>query len=180
LEYSRRGHESRRPSEGHMSYVNSVLQPGERVVVMGRLHWIIYWLAIVLLALGLVVVGWLAAKTSHDMLTEVTSIIFAVLVLAAFMAAWFKRWTTEIAVTDKRVIVKTGFITRHTVEMNMDKVSSVDVDQSLLGRILDYGTIQVIGTGGTQNAPNSNVVRGIENLRCVAHPLALRSAITAK
>ena len=43
---------------------------------------------------------------------------------------WFKRWTTEIAVTDKRIIYKTGFIKRHTEEMNMDKVASVDVDQS--------------------------------------------------
>ena len=163
-----------------MSYVNSVLQPGERVVVMGRLHWIIFWHAITLLVLGVVVVGWLAAKTNHDMLTELIAIIFAVLVIAAFLVAWLRRWTTEIAVTDKRVIYKTGFIKRHTVEMNMDKVASVDVDQSILGRILDYGTVQVIGAGGAQNAPNSTVVRGIEDLPCVAHPLALRSAITAK
>ena len=49
--------------------------------------------------------------------------------------------------------------------MNMDKVASVDVNQSILGRILDYGTVQVIGAGGAQNAPNSTVVRGIEDLR---------------
>jgi uncharacterized membrane protein YdbT with pleckstrin-like domain len=163
-----------------MSYVNSVLQPGERVVVMGRLHWIIYWHAIVLLVLGLVLVGWLSAKTDHAMLTQIVAITFAVLVVVAFAVAWFRRWTTEIAVTDKRLIYKTGFITRHTVEMNMDKVASVDVNQSILGRILDYGTVQVIGAGGAQNAPNSTVVRGIEDLPCVAKPLALRSAITAK
>ena len=63
--------------------------------------------------------------------------------------------------------------------MNMDKVASVDVDQSILGRMLDYGTVHVIGTGGTQNAADPNVGRGIERHR-VASPLALRSAITAK
>ena len=76
---------------------------------------------------------------------------------------------TELAVTDRRVIFKTGFVRRRTVEMNMDKVETVDVDQSILGRILGYGTIHVLGTGS-----------GIEHLRQVAHPLELRSAITAK
>ena len=57
---------------------------------------------------------------------------------------------------------------------------TVDVDQSILGRMLDYGTVHVIGTGGVQNAANADVVRGIEHLHRVASPLALRSAITAK
>ena len=78
-------------------------------------------------------------------------------------------WITEFAVTDRRVIYKCGFISRHTVEMNMDKIESVDVDQSLLGRMLNYGTIHVLGTG-----------EGIESLRRIAAPLALRNAITAK
>ena len=56
--------------------------------------------------------------------------------------------------TDRRIIYKRGFISRHTEEMNMDKVASVDVDQSILGRILDYGTIHVIGTGGAQDMPS--------------------------
>jgi len=64
--------------------------------------------------------------------------------------------------------------------MNMDKVASVDVDQSILGRILDYGTLHVIGTGGAQNTDNSGKPRGIEHLHRIASPLQLRSAITAK
>ena len=54
---------------------------------------------------------------------------------------------TELSVTNHRVIYKTGFIRRHTVEMNMDKVETVNVDQTILGRILGYGTIHVLGTG---------------------------------
>ena len=162
-----------------MSYAASVLQPGERIVVMGRLHWIVYWHAIVLLILGLLMLGWEHATGAGATLTNITLVIFAVLVFVAFAMAWFKRWITEIAVTDKRVIYKTGFVTRHTVEINMDKVASVDVDQTILGRMLDYGTVQVIGTGGAQSA-DANGPRGIEDLKCIAHPLALRSAITAK
>ena len=59
--------------------------------------------------------------------------------------AWFIRWITEIAITDKRVIYKRGFINRPTVETNMDKVATVDVDQSVLGRLLNYGTVTVKG-----------------------------------
>jgi uncharacterized membrane protein YdbT with pleckstrin-like domain len=67
------------------------------------------------------------------------------------------------------VIYKTGFISRHTSEMNMDKIESVTVDQGLLGRMLDYGTIHVLGTG-----------QGLEHLHRIASPLQLRNAITAR
>jgi uncharacterized membrane protein YdbT with pleckstrin-like domain len=161
-----------------MSYVNSVLQPGERIVVRGRLHWIVYWFAILSLVLGAVLVVWESASGMGDGLISFTAAAFGVLFLVSFLYAWFMRWTTEIAVTDRRVIYKEGFITRHTVEINMDKVASVDVDQSILGRMLDYGVVRVIGTGGAQNA-DPNAARGVERHR-VASPLALRSAITAK
>ena len=55
--------------------------------------------------------------------------------------AWFHRWTTETDVTNLRVVHKTGFIKRQTFEMSLDKVESVDVNQSILGRILNYGDV---------------------------------------
>ena len=82
-------------------------------------------------------------------------LFFGVLFAVTLFRAWFARWITEIAVTDRRIIYKRGFIWRHTEEMNMDKVPSVDVDQSILGRMLDYGTIHVIGTGGGQSVDGS-------------------------
>jgi uncharacterized membrane protein YdbT with pleckstrin-like domain len=163
-----------------MSYVDSVLQPGERIIMRGHLHWIVYWHAILFLVLGVVLVVWESSGGMGDGLISFTAIAFGVLFVISFMMGWFNRWITEIAVTDRRVIYKRGFITRHTVEMNMDKVASVDVDQSILGRMLDYGTVHVIGTGSVQNSANADVVRGIEHLHRVASPLALRSAITAK
>jgi uncharacterized membrane protein YdbT with pleckstrin-like domain len=60
------------------------------------------------------------------------------------------RYTDEFAITNKRVIIKTGLIRRHTFEMNHSKIESVNVDQSILGRILGYGTISVVGSGGTR------------------------------
>ncbi|HKN87061.1 MAG TPA: PH domain-containing protein [Nitrospiraceae bacterium] len=73
--------------------------------------------------------------------------------------------TSEFAVTNKRIIMKTGWISRQVLELNLHKIESVNVDQSLLGRLLGYGTITVIGTGGTR-----------ETFDRIAHPLAFRKA----
>jgi uncharacterized membrane protein YdbT with pleckstrin-like domain len=88
--------------------------------------------------------------------------------LALIARAAFDRWTTEIAVTDRRVIFKEGFIRRKTTEMHMDKVESVEVQQSVLGRLLDYGQVDIRGVG-----------TGLEPLKMIAAPLELRNHITA-
>jgi uncharacterized membrane protein YdbT with pleckstrin-like domain len=85
-----------------------------------------------------------------------------------FAYAWFRRWTTEIAVTDRRVILKRGFIRRATMEMNLAKVESVDVDQTLSGRLFNYGNVTIRGTGSS-----------FEILRTIDAPLKLRSTVTA-
>jgi uncharacterized membrane protein YdbT with pleckstrin-like domain len=162
-----------------MRYVDSVLQPGERVIMRGHLHWIVYWHAILFLVLTIVCAG-ADGSDGMGLVARFAAMVFGVLCVIAFAHAWFIRWITEIAVTDRRIIYKRGFITRHTEEMNMDKVASVDVDQSILGRILDYGTLHVIGAGGAQAPDDATRVRGIEHLHRIASPLALRNAITAK
>ena len=80
---------------------------------------------------------------------------------------WFRWWITEIPITNRRVIYKRGFISRRTNEMNMHKVESVQVYQSILGRMLDYGTVTILGTG-----------EGFETLRTIAGPIELRNSIT--
>ena len=69
------------------------------------------------------------------------------------VTAWFHRWTTETDVTNLRVVHKTGFIKRQTFEMSLDKVESVDVNQSILGRILNYGDVTVLGVGEGEKDP---------------------------
>ena len=72
-----------------------------------------------------------------------------------FIAPLIDRYTDEFAITNKRVIIKTGLISRKTFEMNHSKIESVNVDQSILGRILGYGTISIVGSGGTKEVfPN--------------------------
>jgi len=76
-------------------------------------------------------------------------------IFTLFISPILDRYTDEFAVTNRRVIVKTGLISRKTLEMNLSKIESVNVDQSIFGRLLGYGTITIIGTGGTRESfPN--------------------------
>ena len=93
----------------------------------------------------------------------------ALVALFATAKAWFHVWTTETDVTNLRVVHKTGFIKRRTFEMSLDKVESVDVDQSILGRILNYGDVTILGVG-----------EGKETISTIASPLAFRNSITAR
>lgn len=154
-----------------MSYVSRVIQPGETIVVVGRLSWIVYHRAIALALLGSVLLALERTYSGRGALVMVTGAAFGAAALISALQAFFLRSTTEIAVTNKRIIYKRGLITRHTSEMNMDKVASVDVDQSLLGRLLDYGSVHVLGAGGG---------RGIERLERVGSPIALRNAIDVR
>ena len=71
-------------------------------------------------------------------------------ILTLFIAPLIAYWTSEFAVTNKRLMIKTGFISRNTFEMNHSKIESINVIQSILGRILGYGTIIIMGTGSTR------------------------------
>jgi len=151
-----------------MRYIERILQPGEKLLYSGTIHWVIYIPAIIL---SLIAVALLTLVKQGP--TGISWLIGSVAVwLAAgvtFFSAWFKRWTTEIDVTDRRVVYKRGLIKRHTIEMNMDKVESVDVDQTIFGRILNYGDVTVRGTG-----------EGWEPLHNIGAPLDLRNHITAR
>jgi uncharacterized membrane protein YdbT with pleckstrin-like domain len=68
--------------------------------------------------------------------------------LLLLLAAYIRMMTSEFAVTNKRIIIKTGWISRKTLEMNLAQIENIGVDQGILGRILGYGTIKVSGTGG--------------------------------
>jgi uncharacterized membrane protein YdbT with pleckstrin-like domain len=152
-----------------MSYVDTILEPDETVVYRTRPSWTLYTPAFLLALCVLIVLGVEWNYTGVEAVSLTIATIFALLALASFLRAWFRRMTTEIAVTDRRIILKRGFIRRHTVEMNMQKVESVDVDQTLVGRIFNYGDVTVRGTGST-----------FETLRMIDAPIKLRTSVTAR
>jgi uncharacterized membrane protein YdbT with pleckstrin-like domain len=155
-----------------MSYVKRILQPHEELLTLGHIHWIIYKDSIAMLAFSFLVLGFSRAAEDNENFSMSLKLVSILLFLAAIgfgVSAWFNQWITEIAVTNLRVIYKRGFIKRHTAEMNMDKIESVTVTQTIWGRILGYGTIHIRGTG-----------EGIEHLHMIRAPVQLRNCITAR
>ena len=117
------------------SYVQDALVGNERIVHQGRLS---LWSVWHLLALGLLLLP-----------------VFGI-GLIAWAVAYVRLKSTEIAVTTKRLIVKHGFIRRSTIEINIHKVESLQVDQDMMGRMLGYGTLVISGTG-TSHAPITGI-----------------------
>ena len=153
-----------------MKYVEQVLQPGESLVYATTLHWLVYLRALVLFVLAVLCL-YFAGKVDPgwpDMALKITAAVFCLWGILAAVNALIQRATTELAVTDRRVIFKTGIFQRHTVEMNVSKVETVGVNQSILGRLLGYGTVTVRGTGGS-----------FEPIPFIGEPLAFRNHITA-
>jgi len=153
-----------------MSYAARVLKPGETIVYEARIHWIVYLGGIVCVIAAVPLA--IAAVVMNDNTLRLglmgAAVIVLVLGLFQMLRAWIKVAGTEISVTTLRVIYKTGLISRNTVEMNLDKVESVLIQQSLLGRMLDYGTVIVRGVGA-----------GLEPVDRVAAPLELHRNIGA-
>jgi uncharacterized membrane protein YdbT with pleckstrin-like domain len=163
-----------------MPYYTKVLLPDEQIRAHGRLHWSIFIRAWVCFVVA-VVAGVEALHAGSDPGADQPSpipipavlgafaVIFLVLWLFLLLGAWARRASTEIVVTDRRVIFKEGFLRRRTLEMNMSKVETVDVVQSIWGRLFNYGTVIIRGSGSTY-----------EPLDLIADPLALRTAIVAQ
>jgi uncharacterized membrane protein YdbT with pleckstrin-like domain len=152
-------------------YIDDILQPGEKVLYSTNAHWIFYWPAIAawIVAILLFLLSRQTTAEGIVLLCLAASAVVAIVALYWTLKAWFHRWTTETDVTNMRVVHKTGFIKRRTFEMSLDKVESVDVNQSILGRILNYGDVTVRGVG-----------EGAETIDTIASPLEFRNHITAR
>ena len=151
-----------------MRYVDRVLQPGERVTYVAYISRVLYLPAFLMWVVAGLLIFVVPASSGVRVFAVIAAVLIFGLGVLSFLRAWFHRVTTEIAVTDRRVIYKRGLIRRYSVEMHMDKVESVDVDQSIWGRLLSFGDVIVHGTGV-----------GLEPLTMIDHPLELRNHITA-
>jgi len=159
-----------------MSYIDANLIPGEKLVYQTRLHWIVMLghilFALFILALpGAILLYYerrpqpgTAAQNQHLMLGGAGVLLVSAMVV--IIAGSIRRNATEMAVTTRRVVIKTGLAARKTIEMLLNKVESIEVSETASGRMLGYGTIVVIGTGGTS-----------EPFHTIAHPLEFRSQV---
>jgi uncharacterized membrane protein YdbT with pleckstrin-like domain len=152
-----------------MGYVERHLLPGERVLYKTRLHWVLFArpLLVTLIGAGLTVaVRYLDAQPEAVRWAGWIGLgIMAIGLLWGFVH-WVELRTSEFAVTTTRVIFKVGLVARYTTELLLTKVESIGVQQSLTGRLLGYGDLTVIGTGGTR-----------EVFRRVRDPISFRNYV---
>lgn len=147
-----------------MGYVESNLLPGEKVIYKATPHWILF--VVPVLSIGLGILFMLATLVGWGNFGAILGLfcVFTGLLLALGSAVTF--FTIEFGLTNKRIIAKEGFIRRRSIELLLTQVESIGVNQHILGRILNYGTIIVVGTGGTR-----------ESFRAIVDPMELRKRV---
>ena len=141
-----------------MSYVEKALLPDEQIVYAATLHWIIY-----VPGLAFTIIGGLLGHYSFDILGYLFGTSFAnflgrpvagggliiVLIGIVFLGgAYIRQTSTELAVTNRRIIAKYGFVSRTTFEIMINRITGSNFDQTIGGRLLGYGTVLVHGAGG--------------------------------
>jgi uncharacterized membrane protein YdbT with pleckstrin-like domain len=144
-----------------MSYIEKNLVPGEVVVYQTRLHWVVmlWHIVLAIFLLELPALALLFYSFQHSELDPKTLHLmqgggFVMLLISGIVISVgaIRRNATEMAVTNRRVVVKTGLASRKTIEMLLNKVESIEVNETGMGRVLGYGSIVLIGTGGTSEA----------------------------
>jgi uncharacterized membrane protein YdbT with pleckstrin-like domain len=161
-----------------LSYVEKHLIQGETIQYQTKLHWIVMLghtlIAAVLALIGvaLLVVPWNSVSGGAASLTPVSRWAGAVFLLIAvifFAVGLIRRNATEMGITNKRVIVKTGLANRRTIELLLSRIESVVIEEPAMGRMLGYGTVIIRGTGGTP-----------EVFEKIAHPLEFRERVQSQ
>ncbi len=144
-------------------YYKKLLRANETVLHRGKLHWRVYLRAFDLFLVGAALIG--AGGVQGPSLTIIDFVLVLLAAIAA-LDAWWRRLTTEIIVTDLRMIWKRNWVAVKTCEINLSKIETVDIRQSIFDRLIGSGTVVMIGTGGSW-----------EPIWPVAKPRVLRNAI---
>lgn len=157
-------------------YLDRVMQGDERILYEAELHWIIYHVGSWTLLIGALIRHYgsfgierfFGPKTAA--LAAEPLAVFALAIVAAgalqLVFAFIRQISTELVITNRRVIAKHGFIATTTYEVMLARVEGANTDQSIIGRILGFGTIMVRGTGG-----------GISPIDHVARPYKFHSCL---
>ncbi len=145
-----------------MSYIDRNLIAGERIVYRTRLHWLVLLPPLLIILVVLLPLCWYLAQGENRSLAWIPLLLAVLIMLPSII----KRRSSDFAVTNKRVMMKSGVFTTHSVELLLNKIEAIGVDQSFIGRLFGYGNIVVTGSGGTHEA-FSNIQGPLEFRRAV-------------
>lgn len=125
-----------------MGYIDANLLDGEQVIYRAKRHWMVFFRSTVWAFLAFI---FISSGSSG------TGAFLVLLTIIDAIAALLEYKTSEFGLTNRRVLIKVGFIRRKSLETLLPKVEGIQVDQGLFGRMFNYGTIIITGTGGTQS-----------------------------
>jgi uncharacterized membrane protein YdbT with pleckstrin-like domain len=123
-----------------MNYIDKILLSDEKLIYRSHPHWIIFFRPVISLLLAICAFYW-----GLILMADLAGLITLLSCLSALMVYY----TSEFGITNQRVIIKLGFIRRYSFENALNRIEAVEVEQSILGRLLDYGTIRIRGVGGS-------------------------------
>lgn len=170
------------PMESVGEYINSIILPNERVLAIAKIHWVIYispsifsLFAILISIFSILPMIGLSSYASSGEIASLAAVNFLIcgfpvwlIAGIGFLRAFLTTKFTEFALTDKRVIGKAGLIKRSSLELVLGKVESIRISQSLMGRLLDYGTLVISGSGGTH-----------QTIPYIAEPMKMKQIINS-
>ncbi len=133
-----------------MSYIDNNLLPSERVMYRTQAHWVVFLPALLWSALVLYLVS-----VHANPLYSLLGFLCGIAAIFTWIQAGIRFATSEFGVSCQRVIIKVGLIRRNTMETQLQKIESISVSQSILGRLFNYGTITICGTGGSRDVFNN-------------------------
>lgn len=128
-----------------MSYIESNLQPGEEIKYKAKLHFFLFLQPVVLLLLG----WWLYGSEAGVL--HYGGIFILIIGVISLIQRILVKIGSDYVVTNKRVVLKTGVVSRKAVDLVLAKCEGLHIRQSVLGRIFNYGTITVTTGGATSS-----------------------------
>jgi len=136
-----------------MGFIDDNLMQGENIVYRTNIHWMIFIVPILLIVVSVIFI--------NNLPSSFLTYFVVILTLFLLLRAIITYAASEFGITNKRVLIKTGFIQRNSHELLLNKIEAIQVNQGILGRMFGYGTIAIVGTGGTRDS-FSNIVNSLE------------------
>jgi Predicted membrane protein len=148
-----------------MNYIKNNLQPGEEIKYVAKIHFFLFVQPTILLLFGSLLAS---GPKEISEITHYTGLLILFFGLISLVQRLLVKFGSAYAVTNKRVVLKTGVISRRAVDLLLTKCEGLHIKQSILGRIFGFGTITITTGGVTSSYP------------FIANPLAFRKEINSQ
>lgn len=151
-----------------MGYVETLMGKNEKIIIKTRQHWMVMAGSIagnLLIALIIIVIGVALTMTGIAAPLGLLAFILLLIPVALVLRDYLDWWNEEYLITNRRVVQAEGVMSKRVIDSSLEKVNDVVLNQSFLGRLLDYGDIEILTASEI----------GVNKLRTIAHPVKFKT-----